>query len=307
MRALRVGSRKSPLAMAQTEWVVRILRQKLGEAPIDIVGFQTDGDRFLDASLQAIGGKGLFVKELQAAMLAGDIDMAVHSMKDMPPESPDGLMILPFGPREDARDVMIARSSHAKAKQVKFLADLPPGAVVGTSSVRRQLFLAQYYPHLEVSLLRGNVNTRLRKLEEGAYDAIILAAAGLKRLGLHERITAYLPETEFIPACGQGILAVEFRLEATGLRDLLTAAIDFDTLTALRAEKAFQRAVGGDCHTPMAAFARRNETGDGEFELFTALLDPETQSLHTHREPFFAAQAEHAAQVSFVKLQPSKN
>jgi hydroxymethylbilane synthase len=215
---------------------------------VEIVGMTTKGDRVLDRPLAEVGGKGLFVKELEIALDDGRADIAVHSMKDVPMEIPAQFDLATFGPREDPRDAFVATRYAA-------LEQLPPGAVVGTSSLRRECQLRRAFPKLEFRGLRGNVNTRLAKLDAGDYDAIILAAAGLKRLGLEGRIRAVLPESLALPAICQGILGIEYRRERTDVARLLRACEDAPTAFAARAERAFGRIVEGSCDVPLGALA----------------------------------------------------
>jgi hydroxymethylbilane synthase len=208
----------------------------------------TEGDRVLDKPLADIGGKGLFVKELEAAMAEGRADLAVHSLKDVPMDMPDGFVLAAITAREDPRDALVSN-------RYLDLAGLPGGARIGTSSLRREAQLRERDPLLSILPLRGNVNTRLRKLDEGRYDAIILAAAGLRRLGLSARIASYLDPEESLPAAGQGALAVECRADRADVVAALAPLADRDTTLATTAERAFARALSGSCHTPLAAYA----------------------------------------------------
>lgn len=245
---LRIATRESKLAMWQTEHVAARLREAHPGLAIEIVGMTTKGDRILDRPLAQVGGKGLFIKELEVALADDLADIAVHSMKDVPMELPDGFAMLPFGPREDARDAFVS-VKHAS------LAALPAGAVVGTSSLRRECQLRRAYPSLVIKPLRGNVNTRLAKLEAGDYDAIILAAAGLKRLGFGDRIREQLPLTLALPAIGQGILAIEFRADRADLEALLAPFVDRAALAAAQAERALGLVVEGSCEVPVGGHA----------------------------------------------------
>jgi hydroxymethylbilane synthase len=228
--------------------VAEALRARLPGLAVEIVGMTTKGDRVLDRPLAEVGGKGLFVKELEVALDDGRADIAVHSLKDVPMEIPAQFDLATFGPREDPRDAFVATRYAA-------LEQLPPGAVVGTSSLRRECQLRRAFPKLEFRALRGNVNTRLAKLDAGDYDAIILAAAGLKRLGLEGRIRAVLPESLALPAICQGILGIEYRRERTDVAHLLRACEDAPTAFAARAERAFGRIVEGSCDVPLGALA----------------------------------------------------
>ena len=250
MQSLRIGTRGSPLALAQAGMV----RARLAEAQgipagqIELKIIRTTGDAVQDRPLADIGGKGLFTKEIEEALLAGTIDLAVHSSKDMPTVLPNGLAILATLPREDPRDVFISRKA-------KTLRELAPGAVVGTASLRRQAMVKRLRPDVRVESFRGNVDTRLRKLDEGAVDATLLAYAGLKRLGRADAVTAVLSVDEFLPAVGQGIVAIEARADDTATRQALCAINDGDAATALTAERAFLAVLDGSCRTPIAGHA----------------------------------------------------
>ncbi len=230
--------------MWQTEHVAERLLERHPGLAIEIVGMTTKGDRILDRPLAEVGGKGLFIKELEIALADNLADVAVHSMKDVPMELPEGFALLPFGPREDARDAFVSLG-HAS------LAALPAGAVVGTSSLRRECQLRRAFPSLVIKPLRGNVNTRLAKLEAGDYDAIILAAAGLKRLGFAERIRELLPLSTALPAIGQGVLAIEFPVGRADIAELLEPFVDAATLAAADAERALGLVVEGSCEVPL--------------------------------------------------------
>lgn len=253
-RSLRIASRQSPLAMWQAEHVKARLQSLHPGLEVEIVGFTTKGDKFLDAPLAKIGGKGLFVKELEAAMLAGEADLAVHSMKDVPMELPEGLELVVICEREDPRDAFVSsRYAHPD--------ELPPGAVLGTSSLRRQCQLRERYPLLTIRNLRGNVNTRLAKLDAGEFDAIILASAGLLRLGMAERIRLSMPDTLSLPAGGQGAIGIECRRDDVELRTLLAPLHHMPTATCVTAERAMNRRLEGGCQVPIACFARLEEDG----------------------------------------------
>ena len=234
--------------MWQTEHVAARLRERHPGLEIEIAGMTTKGDRILDRPLAQVGGKGLFIKELEVALADDLADIAVHSMKDVPMELPEGFAMLPFGPREDPRDAFVS-IRHAT------LASLPEGAVVGTSSLRRECQLRRAYPSLVIKPLRGNVNTRLAKLEAGDYDAIILAAAGLKRLGFGERIREHLPLALALPAIGQGVLAIEFMAARTDLAEILAPFVDPAALAASEAERALGLVVEGSCEVPLGGHA----------------------------------------------------
>ena len=248
---LRIGSRGSPLALVQAREVASRLAMACGLAPerIEIKTIRTTGDMIQDRPLAEAGGKGLFTKEIEEALLSGTIDLAVHSSKDMPTFLPAGLVLSAFLPREDPRDAFVSR-------QAKNLRDLPQGAVVGTASPRRQALVKRLRPDLAIVPLRGNVETRLRKIENGDADATVLALAGLKRLGLVAAATAVLDLDEFLPAVGQGAIGIETRDDDTKTRALVDAINDADTATALAAERAFLAVLDGSCRTPIAGHAR---------------------------------------------------
>jgi hydroxymethylbilane synthase len=247
---LRIGSRGSPLALVQAREVERRLAAACGldAGQIEIKTIRTTGDAIQDRPLAEVGGKGLFTKEIEEALLAGTIDLAVHSSKDMPTVLPAGLVLSAFLPREDARDAFISC-------KVKTLRDLPAGAVVGTASPRRQAMVKRLRPDLAIVPLRGNVETRLRKIESGAADATLLAIAGLKRLGLMSAATALLELDEFIPAVGQGAIGIETREDDAATRALVAKIDDPDTATALAAERAFLAVLDGSCRTPIGGHA----------------------------------------------------
>ena len=248
---LRIGSRGSPLALAQAREVQSRLAAACGVAAerIEIKTIRTTGDAIQDRPLATAGGKGLFTKEIEEALLAGTIDLAVHSSKDMPTVLPDGLLLDVFLPREDPRDAFISRKAQS-------LRDLPHGAVVGTASLRRQAMVKRMRPDLKVVTLRGNVETRLRKLDAGEADATLLAVAGLKRLGLLAAATFILDTEEFLPAVGQGAIGIETRADDERTRALVVKINDTDTATALAAERAFLAVLDGSCRTPIGGHAR---------------------------------------------------
>ena len=251
-RRLMIATRESALALWQAEHVRARLSARYPGTSVDLLGVTTQGDRVLDRPLAAIGGKGLFIKELENALREGRADLAVHSLKDVPMSLPDGFVLAAISAREDPRDAFVSTKYDT-------LAALPAGAIVGTSSLRREAQLRERYPRLSIASLRGNVHTRVRKLDEGGYDAIILAAAGLKRLGLGTRIRSLLDPDESLPAPGQGALAIECRADRTDLRTALGYIADRSTTLATAAERAFSRALGGSCHTPLAAYAEWEE------------------------------------------------
>jgi hydroxymethylbilane synthase len=247
---LRIGTRGSPLALAQAREVRGrlVAAHGLAEHAIEIVVIRTSGDRIQDRPLAEAGGKGLFTKEIEEALAGGAIDLAVHSAKDMPTVLPAGLMLAATLPREDVRDAFISR-------RAKSLAELPEGSVVGTASLRRQALVRRLRPDVSVVPLRGNVETRLRKLDDGVVDATLLALAGLRRLGLAHVATAIMPAGEFLPAVGQGAIALETRVDDGKTRDIVAAINDADTATALAAERAFLAELDGSCRTPIAGHA----------------------------------------------------
>jgi len=250
---LRLGSRDSALALAQTHLVADALKQRWPELTIEIGTYKTQGDLILDKALSKAGDKGLFVKELEVALLAGNIDIAVHSMKDLPGENPPGLSLLSFNEREDPRDVMLG-----KTKQ-QFM-DLPAGAVIGTSSLRREAQLRRLRSDLRFEIIRGNLQTRYRKLQEGPYDAIILAAAGVRRLGWEDRIVqSFDPWTDVIPAVAQGILGVEYRTNNAQVEAYLEPLTIQAVEVARKAERAVLTALQGGCQLPLGAYCQITE------------------------------------------------
>lgn len=267
-RVIRIGSRESALAVAQTELIRNKIRELIPEAGTELVTMKTTGDRILDQPLELAGGKGLFVKELDRALLEGRCDLTVHCVKDMPMEVPEKLPIIAYSEREDCRDVLVLRRD---------LSELPDRPVIGTSSKRRKLQASRMFPTAEFKSIRGNILTRLNKLDDGEYDALILAAAGLLRLGLEERITRYFSVEEIIPAAGQGILAVQACLDSRFFRQMknggtedtaLFRALNNDTSRIFaEAERAFVKELDGGCTTPTAASARM----EGEQLLLTGL------------------------------------
>ena len=252
MSNIVIATRESRLALWQAEHV-RALLEARGHA-VALLGMTTQGDRILDRSLSKVGGKGLFVKELETALEEGRADIAVHSLKDVPMELPAGFALAAVLEREDPRDALVA-PRHAT------LDALPPGAVVGTSSLRRVVLLRALRPDLRIEPLRGNLDTRLRKLDEGQYDAIVLAAAGLKRLGLEARIRAVFEPERMLPAAGQGALGIEIRAGRDDLHEALAPLAHRPSALATAAERAVSRAMGGSCSMPLAAHARWQEGG----------------------------------------------
>jgi hydroxymethylbilane synthase len=249
---LRIATRKSPLALWQADHVATLLRGAHAGLNVELLPMTTQGDRIQDRSLATIGGKGLFIKELEIALAERRADIAVHSMKDVPAEMPRGFVIAAFLARADPRDALLCRRGSA-------LTDLPKGAKLGTSSLRRRAQILAARPDLSIEPLRGNVDTRLARLESGALDAIVLACAGLVRLGLESRITTRLAPGTMLPAVGQGAIGIECRSEDARTRALVAALDDAATHTALAAERAFARTLGGSCQSPIAALARIEE------------------------------------------------
>jgi hydroxymethylbilane synthase len=251
-RRLTIATRESALALWQAEHVRGRLTSRYRGTSVELLGVTTQGDRILDRPLASIGGKGLFIKELESALRDGRADIAVHSLKDVPMDLPDGFTLAAICAREDPRDAFVST-------RYESLAALPDNAVVGTSSLRREAQLRERRPTLRVESLRGNVHTRLAKLDDGRYDAIILAAAGLKRLGLGTRIRALLDPDVSLPAPGQGALAIECRSDRSDVLHAVAPLGDVGTTLATAAERAFSRGLGGSCHTPLAAFAQWEE------------------------------------------------
>jgi hydroxymethylbilane synthase len=247
-RPLIIATRESALALWQANHIRDRLMALHPGLKVELLGMTTQGDRILDVTLNKIGGKGLFVKELEQALQDGRADLAVHSLKDVPMVLPEGFALAAIGEREDPRDAFVSN-------QYQRLSELAPGAVVGTSSLRRESQLRSRYPHLDIQPLRGNVNTRLRKLDEGQYAAIILAAAGLKRLGFANRIAALLEPEESLPAAGQGALGIEIRADREVVRSLLAPLHHPETAACVRAEREVSRQLGGSCQVPLGAYA----------------------------------------------------
>ena len=246
---LRIVTRESPLALWQANFVKDTLADLHSEIEIEILGITTEADKLLDSSLESLSGKGAFVKELEQALLADKADIAVHSMKDVTINLPDGLTVPVVMEREDPRDVMVSN------RYQKF-ADLPAGARIGTSSLRRRCQLMAIRPDLEILDIRGNVGTRLRKLDDGEYDALILAAAGLIRLGLQDRVSEYFDTSLLLPAVSQAALGIEICTGKRNVLELISPLSHVPTLQCIDAERALNRELGGDCHVPIAGFAR---------------------------------------------------
>ena len=250
---IRIGTRKSKLALWQSEWVKAQIEKKFPEVEVELVKITTKGDKILDVPLAKIGDKGLFTKEIEEAMLRGDVDIAVHSLKDVPSKLPEGLKLIAYSDREDPRDAFLSNGKYT-------LETLPEGAVVGTSSLRRKAQLRILRPDLEIKDLRGNVDTRIRKLKEGQYDAIILAAAGVKRLGWEDEIDEILSPDRMIPSVSQGILGIEGREDDEEIERIVREAINsYESEVAAAVERAFLRTVEGGCQVPLGCYAVVNE------------------------------------------------
>ena len=247
-QTIRIATRKSPLALWQAEHVAAELKKAHPGIEIEILGMTTQGDKILDTPLAKIGGKGLFIKELEQGLLSDQADIAVHSMKDVPVELPEGLHLAVIMQREDPRDAFVS-------SRFKTIDELPQGACVGTSSLRRQSQLAELRPDLQIKSLRGNVNTRLRKLDEGEYDAIILAAAGLIRLGFQDRITAFIGAERSLPAIGQGAVGIECRTDDERVNRLIAPLHHPETAACVLAERAMNQRLNGGCQVPIAGYA----------------------------------------------------
>ncbi|OXS57925.1 hydroxymethylbilane synthase [Cohnella sp. CIP 111063] len=277
MRNIIVGSRQSALALTQTNQTIQLLKElcERDNLPFtfEVKPIVTRGDRILDVTLSKVGGKGLFVKEIEEALLNGQIDMAIHSMKDMPFELPEGLVIGAIPRREDPRDCIVSRGG-------KPLAELPQGARIGTSSLRRSAQLQAYRPDFKIESIRGNIDTRLRKLEEEGFDAILLAAAGLHRMGWKDRITEYLSPEICLPAVGQGALAIECRGGDGELLDLLGRLNDQATARAVEAERRLLGLLNGGCQVPIGAYARlETDNADGDLTLEGLVASPDGRRL----------------------------
>lgn len=243
-----IATRESPLALWQAEHVQALLRERYPEKDVKLLGMTTKGDQILDKTLSKIGGKGLFVKELEVAMQEGAAHLAVHSLKDVPMELPEGFVLTAVSSREDPRDAFVS-------PRYETLESMPAGSVVGTASLRRELMLRSKFPHLVVKPVRGNVGTRLRKLDSGEYDALIMASAGLKRLGLEERIREIISDEISLPSPGQGALGLECLANDEKTREAVAFINDEQTRACCLAERAVSRALGGSCQVPLAAYA----------------------------------------------------
>jgi hydroxymethylbilane synthase len=280
-RKIVIATRGSKLALWQAEWIKAELEKINPGIGIDLNKIKTTGDKILDVPLAQVGGKGLFVKEIEEAILRGEADLAVHSMKDVPTELPEGLHLSAICKREDPRDAFITavssqQSAVSRQKKIKYFKELPQGANVGTSSLRRICQLLNKRPDLKISQLRGNVDTRIRKLDEGQFDAIILAAAGVKRLGRAEKITEILPPEISLPAVGQGAIGIECRVDDEFINNLLKNLNHKETSVCVRAERAFLKKLEGGCQVPIAAYARLRSQ---ESEINSSLLRTPNSSL----------------------------
>ena len=249
MMTIRIGTRASQLALAQTKWIIDRLLAQYPDIEVDLIKIKTTGDRVIDKPLSAIGGKGLFVKEIEEALKTGEIDVAVHSLKDVPAELPDNLYIGIIPEREDPHDVILSKDNIA-------LKDLPEGSSVGTSSLRRSAQLIHYRPDLKIVPLRGNLDTRIKKLDTAGIQAIVVAAAGLKRIGFTDKITQPISFDLMLPAIGQGALGLELRRDDLETRDVLTFLDHYPTRVEVEAERSFMMELKGGCQIPIAGFAR---------------------------------------------------
>ena len=263
---ITIGTRGSALALWQANWVKSELEREYPGIEVNLRVIKTKGDKILDVPLAKVGGKGLFVKEIEDALLSHDIDLAVHSMKDVPTELPDGLQVAIFPPREDPRDAFFSHTG-------KSLGEMPKGAVIGTSSLRRIAQLLNAFPHLKTRDLRGNVDTRLKKLERGEYDGIILAYAGVKRLGWADKVTELLDPIISLPAIAQGALGIETRIKDDFNNQRLAFFHDPKTALAVRAERALLRTLEGGCQVPIAAYATVDENDQISITGLVAALD----------------------------------
>ena len=281
--AVRVGSRKSPLALAQTEEIVARLTAQFPGRRFEVVPMSTGGDRAKDAPLLSLG-RGTFVKEIEAALLRGEIDVAVHSAKDLPASVADGLTIAAFGPREDARDVLVDRWNAP-------FEGLPAGARIGTGSPRRTAQLKAIRADVEILPIRGNVGTRLEKAQGDEYDGVVLAAAGLHRLGRQDVASEYLNPEVCTPDAGQGALAVQARADSEQIVELLSQIDDAATSTAVRAERAFVAAIGGGCTSPIGAYA---SLVDGKLDVTAMAAEPDGSRIVRVHETFDAGDPEAA-------------
>lgn len=255
-KEIRIGTRASALALWQANWVKSELEKRYPGMTVTLTKIKTTGDKILDVPLAKVGGKGLFTKEIEEALLRKEVDIAVHSMKDVPTDFPAGLHLACITEREDVRDALISNGVKLK--------DLKEGAIIGTSSLRRQTQLCHYRPDLKMEMLRGNVETRIRKQKEGQYDAVILAAAGVKRLGLADNVSEYISTDISIPAIGQGALGIECSIEDKEVNELISFFNHYETSVAVRAERALLKRLEGGCQVPIAGYAT---VADGKITL----------------------------------------
>jgi hydroxymethylbilane synthase len=276
MKLWKVGTRRSMLALTQTNWVVDQLKTLQPDAAFELHEIVTKGDRILDVTLSKVGGKGLFVKEIEQSLLDKETDLAVHSMKDMPAELPEGLTVGAIPKRVDPRDVLLSKDG-------KTLDELPHGALVGTSSLRRSAQLLAYRPDIRIEPLRGNIDTRIRKLNEGNFDAIVLAAAGLERVNWEGTISQYLPVEISVPAVGQGALAIECRADDEEILALLRKLDHRPTRLAVTAERSFLHKLQGGCQVPIGAYATVEETGgETQITLTGLVAAPDGSQVYKH-------------------------
>ncbi|AOY75453.1 hydroxymethylbilane synthase [Clostridium formicaceticum] len=274
MRKIRIGSRASELALVQAEMIMKMLKEKFPQYDYEIIKIKTLGDKILDKTLSKIGGKGLFVKEIQAALLEESIDLAVHSMKDMPAESPEGLMLAAITEREDPRDVLVIRNG-------KTLKDIPLNAFIGTSSLRRKAQLLNLRKDVVLKDIRGNVATRLSKIDTEGLEAVILAAAGLKRLGYDDSKFYYLDIETFTPAVGQGALGCEIRRSDKMLYDMFQEINHQETYNCVMGERVFLKLLEGGCHVPIGAYGKK--VGE-ELWITGMVASPDGSEIIRHRE-----------------------
>ncbi len=271
-RTLRLGTRKSLLAMTQSTWVKDTLEAIVPDLSVELVQIITKGDRIQDVALAKVGGKGLFVKEIEEALLRSEVDFAVHSLKDVPAEVPDGLEVSVFPRREDPRDALISRDGRK-------LSELDVNAVIGTSSLRRSAQLSILRHDIIAQNLRGNLDTRLKRLEHGDFDAILLATAGLNRLGMASRVTEHLDVRSFVPAVGQGVLGIEFRSDDTETASVLKHIHHEETAICAMAERGFLARLGGGCQVPLGAFA---QIDNGILKIHGIICSPDTKKTVRH-------------------------
>ncbi|WNO09325.1 hydroxymethylbilane synthase [Teredinibacter sp. KSP-S5-2] len=293
MKTLRIATRQSELAMWQANHIKSVLEDTYPDLTVELVPMVSRGDKILDVPLAKVGGKGLFVKELEHALLNGDADIAVHSMKDVPMDFPEGLGLAVICEREDPRDAWVS-NKYASLEEV------PSGAVIGTSSLRRQSQLLVTRPDLEVTFLRGNVNTRLAKLDAGEYDAIILAASGLKRLGMRDRIQSFIAPEHMLPAGGQGALGIEARIDDKETLELIQCLHHEQSAVCVNAERAVVTRLEGGCQVPIGAYASLNE--QDEIWLRALVADPDGQEIFFEETMCAPEQAEATGTALAEKL-----